>query len=112
MSACLKQDEDPDYKNCTDRNMALFLNGLINKFRGKKEGAQKAPESRITNNIILRKLKIALNLIDDDILSINVLSSSLTIQLVLKKVSCTIQVGKTWRQCFHRCHHHKQQDSL
>jgi len=70
ISDWLKQEEDPGYKNCNDRVMAVFLNGLINKFRGKKEGPQKAPETRINNNIILRKLKIALNLIDDDILAI------------------------------------------
>ena len=61
MSIWLKKDDDPDFLNCSDRNMAIFLNGLINKLRGKKEGPQKEPESRINNNIILRKLKIALN---------------------------------------------------
>jgi len=74
MSVWLKKDEDPDFQNCSDRNMAIFLNGLINKLRGKKEGPQKAPESRISNNIILRKLKIALNLIDDDVLAIMALA--------------------------------------
>ena len=74
MSIWLKKDDDPDFQNCSDRNMAIFLNGLINKLRGKKEGPQKAPESRINNNIILRKLKIALNLIDDDVLAIMALA--------------------------------------
>ncbi len=74
MSIWLKKDDDPDFLNCSDRNMAIFLNGLINKLRGKKEGPQKEPESRINNNIILRKLKIALNLIDDDVLAIMALA--------------------------------------
>ena len=47
--------------------LATFLNGLINDLRGKKDGPQAAPESRLNNNIILRKLKIALNLRDEDI---------------------------------------------
>ena len=38
--------------------------------RGKKEGAQPEPEDKLDNNIIFRKLKIALNLQTEDILSI------------------------------------------
>ena len=70
MSIWLKKDDDPDFQNCSDRNMAIFLNGLINKLRGKKEGPPLPPEKRLNNNIILRKLKIALNLKDTDILEI------------------------------------------
>lgn len=61
---------DPDYQACNDATFALFLNGLINEKRGKKEGAQPAPEQSLTNNIIFRKLKIALDLKDDDILAL------------------------------------------
>jgi hypothetical protein len=50
--------------------LATFLNGLINDKRGKKDGPQPQPEKRITNNIILTKLKIALNLKAEDILEI------------------------------------------
>lgn len=49
---------------------ASFLNGLINQLRGKKEGPQIAPEEKLNNNIILRKLKIAFDLQADDILSL------------------------------------------
>jgi uncharacterized protein YehS (DUF1456 family) len=54
--------------------MAIFLNGFINEKRGKKEGVQPEPEKRLNNNIILRKLKIALNLKDEDILEILMLA--------------------------------------
>jgi uncharacterized protein YehS (DUF1456 family) len=46
----------------------MRLNGLINEKRGKKEGPQPEPENVLTNNIVLRKFKIAMNWQDDDIL--------------------------------------------
>lgn len=70
ISAWLKKEEDPDYEVCSDTTFAVFLNGLINLKRGKKPGAQPEPEKRLTNNMILRKLKIAFNLQADEILSI------------------------------------------
>ena len=70
VSNWLKKEEDPAYINCPDVTLATFLNGLINEKRGKKEGPQPQPEKRITNNIILTKLKIALNLKAEDILEL------------------------------------------
>ena len=70
ISDWLKKDDDPAFKECTDTQLAIFLNGLIIDRRGKKEGASPAPEKRINNNIIFRKLKIALDLKSDDILEI------------------------------------------
>ncbi len=74
ISNWLKREEDPDYKNCTDVQLATFLNGLINENRGKREGEQPKPEKKINNNIIFRKLKIALDLRDEDILEILLLA--------------------------------------
>lgn len=70
ISDWLKKDDDPAFKECEDSQLAIFLNGLINDMRGKKEGAQPEVEQTITNNIVFRKLKIALNLKDDDILEL------------------------------------------
>lgn len=70
ISNWLKKEDDPAYQACDDTQLAIFLNGLINDKRGKKDGPQPEPEKRLTNNIILRKLKIALNLRDEDILAI------------------------------------------
>lgn len=70
VSNWLKKEDQDDYQALSDSQMAIFLNGLINDRRGKKEGAQPTPETRLTNNIIFRKLKIALDLKDDDILAI------------------------------------------
>ena len=70
VSAWLKKEEDPAFVLCTDTALATFLNGLINDKRGKKEGVQPAPEKRLTNNIILTKLKIAFNLRAEDIIEL------------------------------------------
>jgi len=70
ISDWLKKEDDPTYQRCNDTQLAIFLNGLINDMRGKKEGVQPVPEKRLNNNIIFRKLKIALNLKDEDVLEI------------------------------------------
>jgi uncharacterized protein YehS (DUF1456 family) len=69
ISAWLKKDDDPALVRCNDSQFASFLNGLINDRRGKKEGPQPEPEKRLTNNIILTKLKIAFNLKAEDIIT-------------------------------------------
>ncbi|WP_305818741.1 DUF1456 family protein [Photobacterium leiognathi] len=66
----LKPDDCDDYKSCSDEEFASFLNGFINQKRGKKEGPQPAPETKLTNNIIFRKLQIALNLKADEVLDL------------------------------------------
>ena len=68
VSSWLKKEEDPDYQKLSDMRLAIFLNGLINDKRGKKDGPQHEPEKRLTNNIIFMKLKIALNLKAEDVL--------------------------------------------
>ena len=74
VSNWLKKDDDADYTNCSDVQLATFLNGFINDRRGKKEGEQPKPEKKLTNNIVFRKLKIALDLRDEDILEILLLA--------------------------------------
>jgi uncharacterized protein YehS (DUF1456 family) len=70
VSDWLKKDDDPEQQPCDDRTLACFLNGLINEIRGKKEGTQPEPEDKLNNNIIFKKLKIALNLRAEDTLRI------------------------------------------
>jgi uncharacterized protein YehS (DUF1456 family) len=70
VSSWMKNEEDPDWKSMHDKMLATFLNGLINDRRGKKDGPQPKPEKTLNNNIILRKLKIALHLTDNDMLEI------------------------------------------
>lgn len=70
VSNWLKKEDDPDYKNIFDKQLAHFLNGFIVEKRGKRDGPQRPAEKSLTNNIILRKLKIALDLKDDDVIEI------------------------------------------
>ena len=68
--AWLAKEEDEDFEKMHDIKLATFLNGIIVKHRGRKKGAEMLPEKRLNNNLILRKLKIALELKDDDILAL------------------------------------------
>ncbi len=67
ISEWLKKDDDAEYKPIYDIDFATFLNGFINLKRGKKEGEQPKPEKNLNNNIVFRKLKIALGFRDEDI---------------------------------------------
>jgi uncharacterized protein YehS (DUF1456 family) len=70
VSSWLKKDIEPEWKALPDFQLAAFLNGFITEKRGKKDGPMPIPEKQLNNNIILRKLKIALSLKDDEILEI------------------------------------------
>lgn len=64
----LLRDEYDGFVAATHEELATFLNGFINAKRGKKEGVQPVAEKILTNNIVLRKFKIAMNWRDEDIL--------------------------------------------
>ncbi len=64
----LKKDDDPDKMVCTDYQLAAFLNGLITKNRGEREGPKPEIEKKLTNNLIFKKLRIAFQLRDEDII--------------------------------------------
>lgn len=67
----IKKEDEENFKLCPDILMANFLNGLIYFRRGKDE-SKPAPkiERKMTNNIILKKLRIAFDLKSDDVLEI------------------------------------------
>lgn len=68
MSDWLKKDDQPTFKELGDPDLALFLEGLIIKNRGAKEGPKSPRENVLNNNIIFRKLKIALDYKEENIL--------------------------------------------
>jgi uncharacterized protein YehS (DUF1456 family) len=70
ISSWLKKEDSDDYSALDDVGFASFLNGFINDKRGKKEGDQPIPETCLTNNIIFKKLKIALNLTAEDVMEL------------------------------------------
>lgn len=65
-----------EYKTaCTNQQLNAFLDGLIIFKRGRQDPAKKAPQTvRLTNenvnNVVLKKVKIALTLTSDDILDL------------------------------------------
>lgn len=65
----LRKDDDELLEEMHDPELAAFLNGVINDKRGKKEGPLAELEDPLTNNMILRKLKIALSMQSEDILA-------------------------------------------
>lgn len=68
IQAFLRKDEDEGYRECPDRVLAHFLDGLVFYYRGRDETLPPRPvEKRVTNNLILKKLRIAFELRDVDV---------------------------------------------
>ncbi len=68
----LKKDNQEGYVALDNQLLDAFLNGLIIYRRGKledKPGQTKKPELPVTNNSILKKLRIALNFKEEDMLN-------------------------------------------
>ncbi|MCG6221047.1 DUF1456 family protein, partial [Vibrio diabolicus] len=66
----LKDESDKSCVKMKDQELAVFLNGFINLKRGKKDGEQPKPEVTLTNNMILMKLRIALDMKAEDVLDV------------------------------------------
>lgn len=65
--AYLKKDDEDGFKPCPDRIMAHFLDGLVIYKRGKDESRPTPPiELPVTNNTVLKKLRVAFELKEDD----------------------------------------------
>ncbi len=70
ISDWMKKEEDEGFQELLDKGLASFLNGLIVDKRGRKEGPQPVAEDKTDNNIVFRKLKIALDLKAEEILAL------------------------------------------
>ncbi|BCO19995.1 hypothetical protein KUC3_28520 [Alteromonas sp. KC3] len=71
LHAIMKKEGEEGYLPCRDKIISLFLDGLIIKNRGKQEGS--TPQvldagERLSNNDILRKIRIAMSYKDDDMI--------------------------------------------
>ncbi|MEB0028968.1 DUF1456 family protein [Pseudomonas sp. MH9.2] len=66
--AFMKKDEEEEgYLNCSDEVMAHFLDGLVIFKRGKDDSrAPQKIEVPVTNNTVLKKLRVAFELKEDD----------------------------------------------
>lgn len=73
----LAKDDDYDFQDCDSKTLSAFFDGLIILKRGKKEekpgeknpGPKETFRVRINNNEILKKMRIALNYKEEDMLS-------------------------------------------
>jgi len=71
--ALTNSEERDEYIPCSDPVLGFFLDGLIIHRRGRQEGAPlsaEKPVATLTNNAILKKLRIALDLKEDDLVGI------------------------------------------
>ena len=67
VSAFTKKDEEEGFEPCSDEIMAHFLDGLVFFKRGKDESRPPLPvELPMTNNIVLKKLRVAFELKEED----------------------------------------------
>ena len=73
----LKKEEEEGYLECSNSLLEDFFDGLITLKRGRREGAPTEPATpgrERVNNVILRKLRIALNMKDDDMAAVMMLA--------------------------------------
>lgn len=69
----LKKEEETDFISCSNPLLSFFLDGLIIHRRGRRDrddGQPQKPDASLNNNAILKKLRIALDLKEDDMLVI------------------------------------------
>jgi uncharacterized protein YehS (DUF1456 family) len=67
VQAFLKRDVEDGYAECSDVVLAHFLDGLVVQYRGVNQNLIARPvESRVTNNVVLKKLRVAFELKDVD----------------------------------------------
>jgi len=69
MNAYIKKEDEPGFEECGQKVMSDFLNGLIYFKRGKDETRPPLAPELPTNNVVLKKLRVAFELKDDDIIS-------------------------------------------
>jgi len=70
ISSWRKRDIEPLFEHCSDPILTSFLDGLIIVRRGRKNPKESLPQNHLTNNVIFRKLKIALDLKAENIIEI------------------------------------------
>ena len=72
LHSIMKKEGEEGYLPCRDKIISLFLDGLIIKRRGKQEGVEpvilKSGE-RLSNNEVLRKIRIAMSYKDEDMIN-------------------------------------------
>ena len=72
IDAMMKKDEEEGFEHCPRSLLGSFLDGFVAYRRGPRPDSGSGPKKNLplTNNVILRKLKIAMELRDEDIVAI------------------------------------------
>ena len=95
MGRYLKDEEDPSYLPCPHEVIASFLDGMVILKRGKDETRPPQPlQVPVTNNLVLKKVRVAFQLKDTDL-----------IELIEK--SGTLKISKTELSAFFRSPDHR-----
>lgn len=69
MNAYLKKEDEAGFEECGQNVMSRFLNGLVYFKRGKDDTRPPLAPELPTNNVVLKKLRVAFELKDEDIIS-------------------------------------------
>ena len=74
-SSYFKQDDEEGFAECPRTLLAALLDGMIVKYRGRKDEAADAPahprpSAPLDNNMALKKIRIALSLKEEDMMAI------------------------------------------
>ena len=70
MNAYIKKEDEPGFEECPQNVLSRFLNGLVYFKRGKDDSRPPLAPELPTNNVVLKKLRVAFELKDEDILAI------------------------------------------
>jgi uncharacterized protein YehS (DUF1456 family) len=105
LASFFKREQDPGYAELSDELFGSFLDGLIAQRRGKREpakaaaaGATPALPLPMTNNRVLRSIRIALELKDQDMIDIMALAG---VRISKSELSALFRKAdhKNYREC-------------
>ena len=64
----LRKEDDKQFVSCLDKALCHFLDGIILDKRGLRDGAEVPKPTKLNNNLIFKKLRIALEMKEQDII--------------------------------------------
>lgn len=96
----LKDEEDPSYRECPHEIMAHFLDGMIILKRGKDDSRPPQPiQIPVTNNLVLKKLRVAFELKDTDLIALIEKSGVLRVTKAELSAFFRNQSHRNYREC-------------
>ncbi|MGB0893664.1 MAG: DUF1456 family protein [Parashewanella sp.] len=66
----LRKEDDSQFVACIDKVLCQFLDGLIIEKRGLREGCEVPKPMKLNNNVIFKKLRVALGFKEQDIMDV------------------------------------------